>query len=185
MLMTSRYARLMAVAIAITAYSVPICAQQRDVAGANAVLPWAFVLNDLAPRNADVPDPDEVVTVPGSSVSMPRSAININDGPPDWHPDGHPPMPVAAAGGYQLGHGRVAVWVPVGRAVVDVDRRARHRHAGAGDGHHLVGIGHVRVPWRWVVEHKGPRQHRVGPIAFPLLRADRHTERRNGNGDRD
>jgi cytochrome c553 len=32
---------------------------------------------------------------------MPRSAININNGPPDWHPDGHPPMPelVASGGG--------------------------------------------------------------------------------------
>ena len=96
-----RYARLVAVASAITAFSVPICAQQREVDGANAVLPWAFVLNDPAPGNADVPDPDEVVTVPGSSVSMPRSGININNGPPDWHPDGHPPMPelVATGGG--------------------------------------------------------------------------------------
>ena len=101
MLMTSRYACLIAVAIAITGCSVPICAQQPEVDGANAVLPWAFVLNDPASGSAAVPDPDEVVTVPGSSVSMPRSAINIDNGPPDWHPDGHPPMPelVATGGG--------------------------------------------------------------------------------------
>ncbi len=69
--------------------------------GANAVLPWAFVLNDPAPDNAVAPDPDEVVTVPGSDLSMRRSDININNGPPDWHPDGHPPMPelVARGGG--------------------------------------------------------------------------------------
>jgi cytochrome c553 len=99
--MTSRYARLIVVAIAITACSVPSSAQQPDVEGANAVLPWAYVLNDPAPQDADRPDPDEVVTVPGSRVSMPRSAININNGPPDWHPDGHPPMPelVATGGG--------------------------------------------------------------------------------------
>lgn len=74
---------------------------QQEADGANAVLPWAFVLNDPASGNPDVPDPDEIVTVPGSSVSMPRSAININNGPPDWHPDGHPAMPelVATGGG--------------------------------------------------------------------------------------
>ena len=99
--MTSRYAHLIAVAIAITACSVPTYAQQGDADGANAVLPWAFVLNDPASGNADVPDPDEVVTVPGSSVSMPRSAINLSNGPPDWHPNSHPPMPelVATGGG--------------------------------------------------------------------------------------
>ena len=98
--MTSRYEHIIAVTVAITVCSVPICAQQREVDGANAVLPWAFVLNDPASGNADVPDPDEVVTVPGSSVSMPLSAINIDNGPPDWHPDGHPLMPeVVATGG--------------------------------------------------------------------------------------
>ena len=99
--MTSRFARPIAVAIAITTCSLPIYAQQQEADGANAVLPWAYVLNDPAAENAAVPDPDEVVTVPGSSVSMPRSAININNGPPDWHPDGHPTMPelVATGGG--------------------------------------------------------------------------------------
>ena len=69
--------------------------------GANAVLPWAFVLNDPVPDDAEAPDPKEVVTVPGSDLSMRRADININNGPPDWHPDGHPPMPelVARGGG--------------------------------------------------------------------------------------
>ena len=72
---------------------------QQETEGANAVLPWAYVLNEPA-GNAGAPDPDEVVTVPGSSVSMPRSAIGIDNGPPDWHPDGHPTMPeVVARGG--------------------------------------------------------------------------------------
>ena len=61
--------------------------------GANSALPWAFVVNDPAPANVERPDPAEVVTVPGSRVSMPRSQINLNNGPPDWHPEGHPPMP--------------------------------------------------------------------------------------------
>ena len=78
---------------------------QQEGEGAAAVLPWAYVLNDPA-VSAEAPDPDEVVTVPGSSVSMPRSAINIDNGPPDWHPDAHPPMPeVVAHGG---GEGVVA-----------------------------------------------------------------------------
>ena len=72
---------------------------QDEVEGAHAVLPWAYVLNDPA-ASTEAPDPDELVTVPGSSVSMPRSAINIDNGPPDWHPDGHPRMPdVVAYGG--------------------------------------------------------------------------------------
>jgi len=78
---------------------MPTVAQQREVDGANAVMPWAFVLNDPALADATVPDPNEIVTVPGSSVSMPRSAINIQNGPPDWHPDGHPPMPALIATG--------------------------------------------------------------------------------------
>ncbi|MCH2459880.1 MAG: cytochrome C-binding protein [Gemmatimonadetes bacterium] len=73
---------------------------------ANSILPWAFVLNDPPPDGAEAPDPDEIVSVPGSALSMRRSDININNGPPDWHPDGHPTMPeVVARGG---GEGVVA-----------------------------------------------------------------------------
>ena len=99
--MTGCHRRLGTLVIALTVYSVPIGAQQREVDGANAVLPWAFVLNDPTSGDSDVPDPNEVVTVPDSLVSMLRSAINLNNGPPDWHPDGHPPMPelVATGGG--------------------------------------------------------------------------------------
>jgi len=44
--------------------------------------------------------------VPGSALSVRRSDINISNGPPDWHPDSHPPMPeVVARGG---GEGVVA-----------------------------------------------------------------------------
>lgn len=69
-------------------------------------MPWAFVLNDPAPSDAAPPDPDEMVSVPGSELSMRRSDINIRNGPPDWHPDGHPSMPeVVARGG---GEGVVA-----------------------------------------------------------------------------
>ena len=102
--MTCCHRRLVTGVIALTVYSVPIGAQQREVDGANAVLPWAFVLNDPTSGDEEVSDPNEVVTVPDSRVSMPRSAINLNNGPPDWHPDGHPPMPelVATGGGAVL-----------------------------------------------------------------------------------
>ena len=54
--------------------------------------------------------------------------------------------PVAAALGDELRHRRVRVRVPVGRAIVEVDRGTRHRHGGAGDRHHLVGIRCIGVP---------------------------------------
>ena len=53
------------------AAGVPLDAQQQETDGANAVLPWAYVIND-PDVTADPVDPDEIVTVPGSSVSMPR-----------------------------------------------------------------------------------------------------------------
>jgi len=71
------------------------------VEGANAVLPWAFVVNDPAPEGAVERDPNDLVTVPGSPVSIRRSEISLSKGPPDWHPDGHPAMPelVGSGGG--------------------------------------------------------------------------------------
>ena len=70
------------------------------VEGANTVLPWAFVVNDPAPEGAVEREPNELVTVPGSPVSIRRSEISLSNGPPDWHPNGHPAMPqVVASGG--------------------------------------------------------------------------------------
>ena len=99
--MKSRYMFVIVLAGALSVTSVPTTAQESTPEGANGVLPWAYVLNDPTPEGTEVPDPSEIVTVPGSSVSMPRSEISINNGPPDWHPDGHPPMPelVARGGG--------------------------------------------------------------------------------------
>lgn len=98
--MTRHHARLVAVTVALMVGSVPSNGQEPEDVGANAVLPWAYVLNESV-GSSETPDPDEVVSVPGSSLSMARSAININNGPPDWHPDGHPPMPelVSTGGG--------------------------------------------------------------------------------------
>ena len=69
-----------------------------DTESANSILPWAFVLNDPPPDGAEAPDPDEIVSVPGSNLSMRRSDISINNGPPDWHPEGHPAMPEVVVG---------------------------------------------------------------------------------------
>ena len=128
---------------------------QQETEGANAVLPWAYVLNEPA-ASADAPDPDEVVTVPGSSVSMPRSAININDGPPDWHPDGHPPMPeVVAHGG---GEGVVACGychLPNGQG--------KPENAGvAGQPYEYI----VQQMTDWRNGLRRPGEPRMGPPAF-------------------
>ena len=40
--MTSRHARFIAVAIAITSHGAPTWAQQQEIEGANAVLPWGL-----------------------------------------------------------------------------------------------------------------------------------------------
>ncbi|MCY4026079.1 MAG: cytochrome C-binding protein [Acidobacteria bacterium] len=130
-------------------------AQQQDVDGAAAVLPWAYVLND--PNvTADPVDPDEVVTVPGSSVSMPRSAINIDNGPPDWHPDAHPPMPeVVARGG---GEGVVACGychLPNGQG--------KPENAGvAGQPYEYI----VQQMTDWRNGLRRPGEPRQGPTAF-------------------
>lgn len=99
--MTRHDVPFVAVAIALAAWMTPLHAQAPEGEGANTVLPWAYVLNDPVSGSVEADDPAEIVTVPGSTVSMPRSAISIATGPPDWHPDGHPPMPelVATGGG--------------------------------------------------------------------------------------
>ena len=128
---------------------------QQETEGANAVLPWAYVLNDPA-ASTSAPDPDEVVTVPGSSVSMPRSAISLDNGPPDWHPDDHPPMPeVVAHGG---GDGVVACGychLPNGQG--------KPENAGlAGQPYEYI----VQQMTDWRNGLRKPGEPRMGPPAF-------------------
>ena len=79
-----------------------LAAQQADAEGANAVMPWAYTLNDPPPEDAPPPsDPDEILTVPGSDVTFRRSELRDLFDPPDWHPDNHPPMPPVVARGRQ------------------------------------------------------------------------------------
>ena len=80
--------------------SSTLAAQQADAEGANAVIPWAYTLNDPPPADAPPPpDPDEVLRVPGSDVTFRRSELRDLFNPPDWHPDNHPPPPPVVASG--------------------------------------------------------------------------------------
>ena len=144
--------------VGLAAAGLAACVQldaQQEAGGANAALPWAYVLNDPA-GSTDAPDPDEVVTVPGSRVSMPRSAINIGNGPPDWHPDAHPPMPeVVARGG---GEGVVACGychLPNGQG--------KPENAGlAGQPYEYI----VQQMTDWRNGLRRPGEPRMGPPAF-------------------
>ena len=147
--------RVGTVALAAAGFVAGVDLHAQETEGANAVLPWAYVLNEPV-ENADTPDPDEIVTVPGSSVSMPRSAININDGPPDWHPDAHPPMPeVVASGG---GEGVVACGychLPNGQG--------KPENAGvAGQPYEYI----VQQMTDWRNGLRRPGEPRMGPPAF-------------------
>ena len=56
--------QILAIGLVITA--VPVAtprAQPPAAEGANAILPWAYVLNEPTSGNADVPDPEEVLDV--------------------------------------------------------------------------------------------------------------------------
>jgi len=91
---------VVAAALALVGGAALMAQQQPAQSGAADVLPWAYPIN---PPNAGggrgggggaaQPAADEVVTVPGSSLSLRRSEISFASGPPDWHPDGHPAMP--------------------------------------------------------------------------------------------
>ncbi len=89
-----------AVIFAAWAAGSTLAAQQADAEGANAVIPWAYTLNDPPPADAPPPpDPDEVLRVPGSDVTFRRSELRDLFNPPDWHPDNHPPPPPVVASG--------------------------------------------------------------------------------------
>ena len=83
--------------------SVPAAESLQGAEDANAALPWAFVLNSPPNEDAAAADPDEIVSVPGSELSLRRADINIENGPPDWHPDEHPSMPEVVARGRNPG----------------------------------------------------------------------------------
>jgi cytochrome c553 len=53
--------------------------------------PWAFAVNP--PGTQPAPDDGTLRRVPGSSVALTLTQIRDLFTVPDWHPDGHPPMP--------------------------------------------------------------------------------------------
>lgn len=59
--------------------------------------PWAFPINPpgAAPKNDDT----SAKHVPGSSVALTVDQTRDGYNVPDWHPDGHPPMPEIVAHG--------------------------------------------------------------------------------------
>jgi cytochrome c553 len=61
--------------------------------------PWAFPINPPANGNAKI-DETTLQHVPGSTLSLTipqtRDGFNV----PDWHPDGHPPMPSVVEHGH-------------------------------------------------------------------------------------
>ena len=67
--------------------------------GAHAVMPWAYPLNALPAADQVAPDPNEVLRVPGSSVTFRRGELRDLFNPPDWHPDNHPAMPSIVSSG--------------------------------------------------------------------------------------
>ena len=87
------------VALASVVAGVALSAQQQAAEGANAVMPWAYTLNAPASAGGAAPGPNEVLRVPGSSVTFMRSELRDLFNPPDWHPDNHPAMPPIVANG--------------------------------------------------------------------------------------
>ncbi len=62
--------------------------------------PWAYPVRDPdTPRAPRAPDDGTPQRVPGSSVAFTLSETRDLFNPPDWHPDGHPPMPEIVAHG--------------------------------------------------------------------------------------
>ena len=68
--------------------------------------PWAFTVNTPAPAGSAGPAAPAAAAadtapkrVPGSEASFTVAQTRDAFNPPDWHPAGHPPMPVAVANG--------------------------------------------------------------------------------------
>ena len=70
--------------------------QEQPMPAPQTPLPWAYGVNT---PGLNLPAPSGLHTIPGSSAefSFPRDRFS----PPDWHPDGHPPMPPVVAQGRQ------------------------------------------------------------------------------------
>jgi|ERR1043166_494159 cytochrome c553 len=59
---------------------------------------WAY---PVMPPGLQRPDPNAVITVPGSDKKYTNQQINDPFNPPDWFPQDHPPMPKVVANGHR------------------------------------------------------------------------------------
>lgn len=84
--------------IACVAACVGVNAQSPSPAAAPP--PWAYTVNPPATPGAKPPAPDPAPKqLPGSQASYTVAQTRDANNPPDWHPEGHPPMPEAVAHG--------------------------------------------------------------------------------------
>ena len=60
---------------------------------------WAYAVNPPEKASHAKPDDKTLRHVPRSSAAFTLRHINDGFNPPDWHPDGHPPMPDVVAHG--------------------------------------------------------------------------------------
>ena len=60
---------------------------------------WAYAVNPPQKASPAKPADNTLKHVPGSSAAFTLRQINDGFNPPDWHPDGHPPMPEVVAHG--------------------------------------------------------------------------------------
>ncbi len=60
---------------------------------------WAYAVNPPEKASPAKPADNNLQHVPGSAAAFTLRQINDGFNPPDWHPDGHPPMPEVVAHG--------------------------------------------------------------------------------------
>lgn len=60
---------------------------------------FAYAMNNAPPPPATPPDPDGLVTIPGSTLTFTNARIRDFFGPPDWYPQEHPRMPPIVSNG--------------------------------------------------------------------------------------
>ncbi len=85
--------------VAVGVLAAPSQLERTPAAGASPP-PWAYpVRAPDAVRAPRAPDDGTLLRVPGSSVALTLSQTRDLFNPPDWHPDGHPPMPEIVAHG--------------------------------------------------------------------------------------
>jgi len=79
------------VSLALVVVPAAKSAPQQQGNGATEPPSWAYPVSP--PEDRSVPSDSSLYHVPGSDKSLTRAQILDSFNVPDWHPDGHPPMP--------------------------------------------------------------------------------------------